>query len=363
MKADATLRQTVALTLVKDLGPVRFKKLMEAFSSVGNVFKAGREEFLAKSGLPPRFFEGIQDRALLEMADEEIREASKNDTEILTLSDKRYPALLKEIFAPPALIYVRGRLPDDKVSVAIVGSRNASLTGMAAAKRIAGDLACSGVAVVSGMARGIDTAAHEGTLAVGGSTVAVLGGGIARVYPQENLRLADKIAENGAVVSEFPMTAPARPQNFPIRNRIISGLSQAVLVVEAGEKSGALITVDAALEQGRDVWVVPGSVATAKTAGSNWLLKQGAKCVTDADDILQELKIKKAKAAGPVPATGALSDEERKVLSLLDGEPVGFEELVAKTKFPAGKTASTLSLLEIKRRVRQLPGNHYVRER
>ena len=287
--------------------------------------------------------------------------------DLIRVKDKEYPASLKEIYDPPAQLYVKGSLPDDSVpKVAVVGSRITSHYGLRTAKAIAADLATAGVVVVSGMALGIDTAAHEGALSVGGKTIAVLGSGFSNLYPRENKKLAEQIIKNGALITEYPAEMEPKALNFPRRNRIISGISCAVLVVEARKKSGALITADFALEQGRDVFAVPGNVDSPKSGGTNWLLKEGAKVAMCAEDILQEMNIQAAPQKtilkqGNENNNRDLSAEEKKLLALFDSEPLHVDVLLESSRMPLSKAISVLSLLEIKGRLKQLPGKNFVR--
>ena len=368
MKVTEELKSIVAISLLKNMGPVAFKRLLETFGSVSKILKAPENKlrkFRGKGGID---YSEFKSKRLFEMAEEEIQKAGSEGAEIISRLDKRYPAALKEIHDPPILLYVKGRLPSESVpKVAIVGSRVASLYGIRTAETISRGLAEAGVAVVSGMAVGIDSAAHQGALSADGVTIAVLGGGLSKLYPQENKKMAYEIVKKGAVISEYPLEMSPRPAYFPIRNRIISGLSSAVLVVEAKEKSGALITVDLALEQGRDVFAVPGNVDSARSGGTNSLLKQGAKFAVSADDILEELNIKKnlvsarrEKRKGGAPAAD-LSEEENKLLSLINSEPAHVDLLIEHSGATASKTIAALSLLEIKGFLKQLPGKHYVK--
>jgi DNA processing protein len=304
---------------------------------------------------------------LLKKADAEIKKAEKQKAEIVTFFDENYPAELREIYDPPILLYAKGALPPQgSAKVAVVGSRASSLYGQRTARNIARDLASAGVVVVSGMALGIDTAAHEGALSADGITVAVLGGGLSRIYPKENKKIAEQIAEKGAVISEYPMEMEPRPAYFPIRNRIISGLSQAVLVVEAKEKSGALITADAALEQGRDVFAVPGNVDSERSGGTNNLLKQGAKLASSAEDILEELRSKAESVLSvrpslkKVPAeTKDLGENEKRILSLLDSETLQADVLIEQSGLSAGETMTALTFLQMKGLVKEWPGKNF----
>lgn len=371
MKTPDDLTQVVALSLVKNVGPVTFRKLVEEFGSVSKVWEAGKRGLprLAKlKKIAANVPRDLGSEKFFEQAAEEIETARREGVDIVTFFDAWYPADLKEIFDPPLLLYVQGGLPEEtRLKIAIVGSRDASLYGARMARTIARDLAAAGAVVVSGMARGIDSEAHEGALEADGVTIAVLGGGLARPYPPENRKLAARIAKKGAVISEYPMRQFPEPGNFPVRNRIISGLSRAVVVVEAREKSGALITVDSALDQGRDVFAVPGNADSAKSKGTNRLLKQGAKLAESAEDILEELGLNKNRAPHAAisgkenPGAENLTEAERSILSFFDLEPVSADELVEKSGLAASRVVGALLSLEMKRQVRKEPGNFFVR--
>lgn len=326
------------------------------------------------------------------VTDEEQGLAAQAGCAVLTSADADYPAPLREIYDPPAVIYVKGRWTEhDRIAVAIVGSRHCSRYGERTAGHLAYELALRGVTVVSGMARGIDAAAHWGALKAAGRTLAVLGNGLSSIYPPEHRELAEAIAQHGAVLSEYPMRMPPMGQNFPRRNRLISGLSLGVVVVEAAAKSGALITADQALEQGREVFAVPGAVDSWTSEGTHQLLKQGAKLVTSVEDILEELRLKWERvprprrapsqqgwsptgvpdAVGdgpPQPASPApprdVTDEERLMLEHLSAdEPRDIDTLVAATGLAASACAATLLGLEVKRLVKQLPGKRFVTQK
>jgi len=302
------------------------------------------------------------------LTDEEQGLAAQAGCTVLTPADAGYPAPLREIYDPPAVIYMKGRWSEhDRIAVAIVGSRHCSRYGERTAGHLAYELALRGVTVVSGMARGIDAAAHWGALKAAGRTLAVLGNGLSSIYPPEHRELAEAIAQHGAVISEYPMRMPPIGHNFPRRNRLISGLSLGVVVVEASARSGALITADQALEQGREVFAVPGAVDSWTSQGTHQLLKQGAKLVTSVEDILEELRLRPCKTAdgGPRPASPALppdiTREERLMLEHLSAdEPHDIDALVAATGLAASVCAATLLGLEVKRLVKQLPGKRFV---
>jgi DNA processing protein len=362
MKVKSELREAVALSLADGIGDIKLKNLIQAFGNLANIFEASERELVKVEFISPARAIAIKDATLLERADAEIKKAAEGGAEIVTLFDERYPLFLKEIYDPPIVLYVKGTIPkQDRPAIAVVGSRMASAYGIRMAKGISRDLAAASAVVVSGMALGIDAAAHQGALEGGGVTLAVLGSGLGKIYPPENRGLAEEIAKNGAVLSELPMDEDPHPGHFPRRNRIISGLSRGVLVVEAREKSGALITADAALAEGRDVYAVPGNADAPKSAGTNRLLKQGAKVVTSAEDILEDLGMRKDARPAPAEKNVELTEEESRLLSFFDGEPLHVDELIEQTGFSAREAVSALSLMELKGVVKQLPGKHFIR--
>ncbi|MEL7568617.1 MAG: DNA-processing protein DprA [Dehalobacterium sp.] len=292
----------------------------------------------------------------------------QSDARAVTLYDQGYPQLLKNIYDPPFVIFYRGSLPQDEdITVAMVGSRKATAYGRLMAETLSKGLAEKDVWVVSGMARGIDTWSHHGCLEAGGKTVAVLGSGIDVIYPRENRGLYEKIIASGAVVSEFPLGSPPLSQHFPARNRIISGLSRGVLVVEAAEKSGSLITVDFALEQGRDVFAVPGPVTSPLSRGTHKLIRQGAKLVEKAEDILEEYIIEEYNVGYNEGYIGknsfdlfSFTQEERNILEMLVTGSVHFDDLVLQSGLNAAEMAALLTQWEIKGLVKQIPGKYYI---
>ncbi|MBL7157109.1 MAG: DNA-protecting protein DprA [Candidatus Omnitrophica bacterium] len=284
----------------------------------------------------------------------EIKKIDINNTE--------YPENLKNIFNPPRKLYVNGNiLPQDKEAIAIVGTRRATYYGLEQCERLAYDLAIKGITVISGMARGIDTAAHRGALKGGARTIAVLGSGHNHIYPPENKKLYDKITENGAVISEFPPDTPPFKTNFPKRNRIISGMSKGVVVVEAPRRSGALITADFALEQGREVFAMPGNISSTRSNGTNRLIKEGAKLVENFQDILDELSyvinIKDVTSDEISP----MASYEKIIFEILSDKPKRIDEIYEKTDLPTGKVSEALLKLELKKLIRMLPGENFVR--
>ncbi len=360
----------LALRSVQGVGLVLFQRLLKAFGSPAAVFEASEAELRSVRGVTPAIAQAIRSFREWDRVELEISRLKAQGVEILTQADPRFPVQLKEIPYPPAYLFVKGRLETwNGPAVAIVGTRAASYYGLKAARRLARDLAARGVAVVSGLARGIDTAAHQGALEAGGCTWAVLGCGPDVVYPPENRELYRQIQARGALVSEFPMGTPPEAKNFPIRNRIISGLSQAVVVVEAGERSGALITARYALDQGREVMAVPGPVDAPASIGPHRLIQEGAKLVREVEDILAELP-RPAKAASDVGAAvsglgaarpGHLQADDP-ILSFLGSEPLQLEELVQLSRLPAPEVMSRLTMLELQGLVRELPGKCFVLE-
>lgn len=310
--------------------------------------------------------EDLQKFPRQEFLEKELDLIEKHNVKVVTYWDDEYPATLKQIPDAPILLYVTG---DPAVlarrGLAIVGCRKSSIYGMSTARQFGLQLAERGLAVFSGLARGIDTAAHQGALAGKGATVAVLGSGLANIYPRENDALAEKISEYGAVISEFPMQTPPFAYNFPRRNRIVSGLSQGVIVIEAAAKSGALITADCALEQGREVYALPGRITEAQAAGTNNLIRQGAKIVTSLSDVLEDLNeggtdqaVHSEKPKNRLP----LSDEEQMVFDYLHAaEPKHFDQIYAAAGQSYGQVTSLLMQLEMRKQIKQLPGKLYIR--
>ena len=355
----------VALRKIPGLGPKRFQALLDHFGRVEEVWKAGPSELARVPGLGPRLVESfIQHRAGI-VPEREMEALRRQQVEVLTLEDPQYPASLRNIYDPPPVLFLKGKIePADEKAIAVVGSRRATPYGKAVAEQLAGALAQAGLCVVSGLARGIDSIAHRGALQVGGRTIAVLGCGVDVVYPRENQKLYQAIEKQGAIISEFPLGTPPEALNFPARNRIISGLSRGVVVIEAAEDGGALITADFALEQGRDVFAVPGPVTSRYSAGPNRLIKEGARLVESAADILSEY----GWEGEPLPAelTGGsqlkahLSPLEQKLLEHLSLEPRAIETVSEEVGQPAAAVSAQLMLLEIKGLVNRLPGGKYI---
>lgn len=359
------------LNNVPGIGARRFYKLIEYYQSPEQLFYATDEELRAAA----KFLGDKTMAALLELRRDDLlvkarKIMEQTDLTVLTLLSSEYPPLLKAIYDPPPVLYCKGKpLECDRPAIAVIGSRHSSQYGRAAARRISSELTKSGVTVVSGMARGIDTMAHRGALDIkGGYTVAVLGGGVDYIYPAENANLYKSILDNGTIISEYPPGTKPSPGNFPARNRIVSGLSSGVLVIEAGVRSGALITVDCALEQGREVYALPGNIGSPYSQGTNKLLKEGAKLVTSADDILEDLSsiFNLERHSSPILSSHQqepiLDFFETLVYNALQDEEKGFEELIQITNLPVGQLNGILTLLEIKGIIKQLPGKIFTKK-
>jgi len=351
----------VAFSRISGVGAARMQMLTHRFGSLRRAWQANDAEMLF-AGLPPSIAEEvIRSRARIDPA-EELARLARSGIEALPLTDPAYPDRLRNIPNPPAVLYFRGELLEtDSISIAVVGTRKPSRYGLDVTKRIVTELAAAGVTIVSGLALGIDAAAHQAALDAGGRTLAVLGSGVDVLYPPSHRRLAESILQQGAILSEYPPGTKPDARNFPPRNRIISGLAQGVLVVEAGEQSGALITAQFALDQGRDTFAVPGGIYWPLSHGTNRLIQKGeAKLVTSAADILDELDvplaIAQAQARTAMPADGS----EAQVLSYLSRDPMHVDEIGRAAGLPAPTVASALSMLELKGLVRSVGGMNYV---
>jgi DNA processing protein len=369
-----TLFSWFALKAVSGIGNHLFKRLLDRFSSPSLVFEAPQEDLLQVNGITPRIVTAIKAHNIPEPVKKDFDLVMKKGYQIVTMSDPAYPSLLLQIPDPPPFLYVFGNLCNSIRNIAVVGSRNATSYGISITKRLCEELAALDFTIVSGMAVGIDTAAHTGALTGKGKTIAVLGSGLERVYPHKNLKLFHKIAEKGAVISEFPLLEAPEPHNFPIRNRIISGISLGTVIVEATQKSGSLITARLAAEQGREVFAVPGNINSFKSIGTHSLIKQGAKLVENTQDILEELsplitddslnnKIKhKDKPEDKIAKPPSLSSEESLVFTGLGHYPVHIDDLSRKISMEPGKLSGILLKLELQGIVNQAPGKFFSTE-
>ncbi len=350
----------VGFNKVLGIGPARLRALLDFFGSIEDAWQ-GDLASLQHAGLDKRSANNLlATRRSLDLA-AELQRLDRAGVKALTWVSDEYPTNLRNIHDPPPVIYVKGELfPEDDWAVAVVGTRHASVYGKEAARRLAGDLARNGVTVVSGLAAGIDTVAHQAALEAGGRSIAVLGSGVDVVYPEQNAALARQLQEQGALVSEYPLGTKPERSNFPPRNRIISGLSLGALVVEAGVRSGALITADFAGDQGRDVFAIPGSIFQRTSEGTNRLIQDGAKPVLCVADILEELNLQQVSTQAEVRATVPTTPTERHVLDLLSSEPTHVDELGRLSNLPPANVAGTLALLELKGLARQTGGMNYV---
>ena len=357
----------LSLHMIPRLGNMVISRLVEKFGSPERVFEAGISELLKIVGMKPEVAQNIADRASIDAAENELKKVQDQGARIITFADPSYPDLLREIHNPPIILYAKGAdFPKDRRSIAVVGSRNPTHYGREAAEAFGFDFASRSVTVISGMARGIDSAAHMGCLRGNGLTVAVIGTGIDIVYPSENKKLFNQIAENGMILSEFPMGTPPEPWNFPIRNRIISGLCEGIVVVEATKKSGSLITASLALEQNREVFAVPGSIHSFKSTGTHHLIKQGACLVEKADDVLEELGFsgKFAQSGNSnrqnKGSPSNLNAREKIIYEILSDYPVHMDQIMRKGMLEPGEAASTLMEMELKGLIKQLPGKMFI---
>jgi len=362
---EQQLKYWLAWNKISLLGAKRFYKLLEYFGTVEEAWRTKSEEIIKLLNLPPASAEKIfQEKDALNV-DKELELLNRYQIKVVTVKDASYPERLKQISFPPPVLYYRGSIiPDDRYAISIVGSRKATYYGKMVAENLSKDLASFGLTIISGMARGIDTAAHIGALAMKGRTLAVLGSGLNQIYPPENRRLAEEIESYGAIISEFSLFTKPERQNFPRRNRIISGLSLGVIVVEADEKSGALITADFALEQGREVFAVPGNVNSSLSKGTHNLIKQGAKLVHNYEDILEELPLQINQRINKKKERinqSTLDEEEKIILQLINQEPVHIDQIITFSHLPVSKVSEILLKLELKDLIKEISGKKFIR--
>jgi len=376
--AATNLLEWLALSLTQGLGPTRARKLVEHFGSPEAVFRASLTE-LEGAGIQAVSAQSLATGKSVEVAQEEIARATAAGATVISMDDPSYPPRLKEIYDPPLVLYVRGNVEVlAHPGIAMVGTRHPTPYGSGMAERLACDLAAQGLVIISGMARGVDTASHRGAISAKGKTIAIFGTGVDVIYPKENSRLSEQIlALGGTLISEFPLGTFAAPQNFPIRNRILSGMSVGVLVVEAAEYSGTRITARCALEQNRDVFAVPGNVTNKNSWGPNTLIKQGAKLVATWEDVWEDLPAEVRLALTPASSPespGAssaslfpnegLPPHEKRILSLLKAdEATHIDEIVEKleTEMSSSEIFAALFELELTGKVRQMPGKNFVK--
>ncbi|MNX46523.1 hypothetical protein D3C86_770630 [compost metagenome] len=350
----------VAFLNIEGVGSTRLRRMRDRFGSLEAAWHASPRELAQVQGIGPEIAQAIAAQRPELLPEAELAAVSRAGFDLVGYWESAYPAALREIHDPPGVLFVKGDLPDLSRAVAIVGTRRCTRYGARMAEALARDLAASGVVVISGLAFGVDAAAHQGALAAG-KTVAVLGSALDRLYPAGHQALAERIAERGALLSEYPLgTEPAAGQ-FPARNRIVAGLCQAVVLVEAKERSGALITVEMALDQNREVMAVPGPADAPCSLGPHRLIQQGARLVMSASDVLEELGWKAPKPPAREAPRPALADDEALVLAAIEGEPTSLERIAAKSGLPPAQINSVLLVLELKALVQQLPGRLYVR--
>ncbi|MDR2462872.1 MAG: DNA-processing protein DprA [Verrucomicrobiales bacterium] len=356
----------LVLNSLRLIGPARVRRLRQAFGSVEKIFSQSASALAAVDGIGQKIAQSLREWERNFDLAEELRRLVELNVSVIDCEDERYPKQLTEIYDPPLVLYYKGDLAAvNRRGVGVVGSRQTSHYGLETAKKLSYQMAYAGLTVTSGLARGIDTAAHQGALAAKGRTVAVLGCSLDLMYPPENQALADAMIENnGLLLSEFSLKTPPDKQTFPMRNRIVSGLSGGVLVIEAGEHSGALITARMAADQGRQVFAVPGRIDNPQAKGCHRLIKDGAKLVESVDDILAEFeflfsKVTVSESRRALPED--LTDEERLIMEKLEMEEIHLDELTRKCGLPSARMSSTLLRLEMRKLVRQLPGKFFVK--
>ncbi len=359
------------LNAIPGLGPNRLKKLLERFGAADRILFSSVRELTAEQIISVNIAENILAFAKGDYLRSEYALLKRHNVHVVTYQHADYPKSLKEIPSAPLVLYVKGALkPEYKLAVGMVGARQASMYGLSIAEKFARELSELGITVVSGLARGIDSAAHRGTVKAKGTTVAVLGCGLSQIYPKENARLANEIVERGALISEFSMSMPPIAHNFPQRNRIISGLSLGIIVVEASLQSGALITSNFALEQGREVFAVPGKVDNPNAAGVNNLIKQGARLISSVDDVLEELapqlksylaENKNGKKQPSTTPAAELTEQEKTIYSYVTETPSHVDQIAGQCENSIHQIMSILLQLELKGFIKQLPGKLFVR--
>ncbi|HEX7416272.1 MAG TPA: DNA-processing protein DprA [Smithellaceae bacterium] len=365
------LKYWIALKSIAGIGNITFPALVDRFGSLPAIFAAAVSHLRETPGISKETATAIAGFKDWDKIKHDLELLDKNEINIITYQDELYPVKLMNIYDRPAFLYVRVNLNKDDINIAVVGSRQASTYGKYTTEKISRELALKGLTIVSGMARGLDSAAHRGALTAHGRTIAVLGSGLDVIYPPENKKLYADIIQNGAVISEFPLGTPPRSANFPARNRIISGMSYGVVIVEAGEKSGSLITARLALEQGREVFAVPGSIDAAGSRGTNKLIKQGAKLIENVDDILEEIlpqleniKSLKLSSASNQKKNAVKKNEkinviEKQIIDFISVEQIHVDELISSTGLSSADILSAMTTLELKGIVQQHPGKFF----
>src|SRR4030065_473908 len=356
------LLEWIALLTVPNVGPIHFVSLVKKFGSPKSAVSASKRELMEVEGIGEITGTDIKTKVDWKETEKQVKLAEKNKVGWMTFQDEDYPQNLKQIYDFPPFFFIQGNLTErDDRAVAIVGTRTASTYGRNMAERISSDLAMKGFTVVSGFASGIDTYSHQAALTSGGRTIAVFGSGIDVIYPKENKKLVDKVIENGAIISEFLLGTKPEKENFPTRNRIISGLSLGVIVVEAGAKSGALLTAQFALDQNKEVFAIPGNLTSKTSEGANALIKQGAKLVTSAEDIITELRVYTSPGAEKFRPVPELPVEEKSIYQILSTEPAHIDQIAQTVSFSTAQALSGLINLELKGLGKQLSGKMFTR--
>ncbi len=363
---SSELKGWLALSTAPNVGPIRFTSLVKHFGSPEVVLSASEKELADLPDVGPVTASSIKQKVDWKLVDKQLELMEKNQVRLLTFKDEAYPENLKSIYDPPPFLFIRGQTKEeDKNAIAIVGSRAASPYGNQIAEQIGRELAKRGITIISGLAWGIDSIGHSSALEENGRTIAVFGSGLDIIYPPQNRKLAEKIVQKGAIVSEFLLGTKPEKQNFPRRNRLISGLSLGVVIIEAGAKSGALLTAQHALEQNREVFAVPGNIGAKTSEGTNRLIKEGAKLVTSVEDILEELRMNTAlqkKENGRIQKDlSRLSEQEKDIYNLITNEPHHIDKIAQDTQVTTSQALSTLLSLELKGFVKQLSGKMFVR--
>jgi DNA processing protein len=351
-----------ALNKIPGVGPQKIKMLVGALGEPRKIWEAGRQE-LVKSGIREKLAGIILAERNKINPDEEWEKMAKEDIKMITIRDAAYPKLLQEIPSPPYILYIKGEIDfNAQPMVTIVGSRKLTSYGKQAARALARDLSQAGIIIASGMALGVDAAAHRGALDAKGKTVAVLGSSLddKNIGPQTNFNLSREIISSGALISDYPVETPSTPGTFPARNRIMAGVSLGTLVIEAARKSGSLITANLALDFNREVFAVPGSVFSPASEGTNQLIKSGAKAVTCAKDILEELNIEKIKEAEKIKKVIPDSPEEEKILKVLSAEPLHIDKIIKLSKLETSIASATVAIMEMKGMVKDIGGQNYI---
>lgn len=357
------IKYWVGFNMIPGIGRVRFSQLESYFGDMEKAWHASAAE-LKRAGLDSNTVNAILRWQPRIAPDDEMEKVERHQLQVLTWHDDNYPARLKEIYDYPPLLYVKGSLlPQDEWCLAAVGTRRATVYGRQVTEELVADLSRNKITIVSGLARGIDTIAHDSALKAGGRTIAIFACGLDTVYPAENTELARRIAENGALLSEYPLGAKPRPENFPRRNRIMSGMSLGVLVTEAGETSGAMITAHIALEQNREVFAIPGSILSPASKGTNHLIQEGAKLVSAYTDVLEELNLTAVVHQIEMKELLPASETETLLLKQLSTEPVHIDAVCRASGLPISTVSSTLAMMELKGLIKQLGTMNYVLSR